>query len=281
MKAMNRNKFVLQLLIALTALPLMLILAWHSALSSEAAQPSPSPTPRTGDQSVGLALPDLITLPPADLHLNQTPDLSWRVVRFDNTIGNLGPGPLEIVGVRSSHGRYQVRQRLFTTSGQLALEPLVTELEYHAAHSHWHLAEFARYELWSTNADSTLRDIVAVNGKISYCLMDTEENPNSPESPRGFILCGPSRQGISAGWLDTYHSHFPGQFLTLTGLPDGVYAIRSIVDPAHNLQEVDTSNNDAVTYFRLDARSVEVMPTPGIIWSWQRPGLAVPKDLMD
>ncbi|MFP3853075.1 MAG: lysyl oxidase family protein [Anaerolineales bacterium] len=237
----------------------------------ESAAPGiqPTVTPTASAQSVEftdeieVALPDLVTMPLTELRLVQDDAGHWRVVRFANAIANIGAGPLEVTGEPGADLlRYQVRQRIYSTSGEVALEPLLSSIEYHPNHGHWHLQDFARYELWSTNSDRTLRDVVDVSGKVSYCLMDTDKGEQGPDNPREYLACGPTLKGISAGWIDTYGAYLPGQFLTLTGLPNGVYAIRSVVNPEGHIRELDQSNNAVVVFFRLTDSSVILLEGP-------------------
>ena len=225
--------------------------------------PEPSEPPLESVDQVRVALPDLVTLPISDLRLIQDDAGNWRVLRFANAIANIGDGPLEVRGEPGPElQRYLVRQRIFTNSGRVALEPLLPFIEYHPGHGHWHLQDFARYELWSTNPDRTLRDVVDVSGKVSYCLMDTDKGEQGPDNPREYLACGPTLQGISAGWVDTYNAYLPGQFLTLSGLPNGIYAIRSVADPEDHIRESDQSNNADVVHFRLTDSSVMLVQGP-------------------
>lgn len=59
------------------------------------------------------------------------------------------------------------------------------------------------------------------------------------------------RQGISANWTDSYRSHIPEQHIDITHLPDGYYALESVIDPLGVIEEVDNTNNNAIVYFNL------------------------------
>lgn len=263
---------VVAILCASAGLAILLSIGGRPALASGQMAPTPTQSSSAGadDPVIGLALPDLTTLPPHDLRLVQNATRSYRIVRFSNSIANVGVGPLEISGAwRSAAEGYEVRQQLFTGAGEIALEPLLSAIDYHPAHGHWHLAAFARYELWST-VDGSLFDVVRTSGKVSYCLMDTDRQPDSPDAPRGYAYCGPARQGISPGWADTYQAHIPGQWIDVAGLPPGVYALRSVVNPYGELRESDYSNNVGIIYFRLTADQLVQMEGPA--GSVVRPG---------
>jgi hypothetical protein len=71
--------------------------------------------------------------------------------------------------------------------------------------------------------------------------------------------CFWERQGLSAGWMDTYRSNVPGQFVEITRLEDGLYALVSTVDPDGILKETDDWNNSGITYFVLAGDRIEAV----------------------
>ena len=52
-------------------------------------------------------------------------------------------------------------------------------------------------------------------------------------------------QGLSVGWGDLYNSGTAGQYLVITGVPDGTYCFVSTADPLSTLSESDENNNVA------------------------------------
>ncbi|MGB7875250.1 MAG: lysyl oxidase family protein, partial [Anaerolineales bacterium] len=78
-------------------------------------------------------------------------------------------------------------------------------------------------------------------------------------SYQSYTACDQNSQGISVGWIDTYRHHLEGQCIDITFLPDGVYALRSVVDPDKKLWERNYENNDAILYFELAGKSVNVI----------------------
>lgn len=239
-----------------------------------AAAPVPSPTPQsTGEEEPPLTLlvPDLVTVAVDDLRLEFDANSGRRVMRFSNTIGNIGTGVIELVGQPSAQpGRYRVSQRLYCSDGQVLVEPIVEEIIYHAGHAHCHLASFASYELWRATPDGRLLDTVRVRGKISYCLFDHRPAPDTPPS-RTYGTCEPELQGISPGWTDTYAAHVEDQWVDLTGLDNGVYVLRSMVNPRGVLRERTRENNDFLIAFRLEGAKVTQIPVHSEPWSLLRP----------
>lgn len=217
-------------------------------------------------QGTIVVLPDLRTLPPDDLRLVVDRGAGRSFLRFTNFILNSGAGPLELIGDPDpASGMIRVRQRIYDNHGQLLLEPWVGEFVYHGQHRHWHLDDFARYEVWSLDLDGELRQLESSNGKVSYCLMDVEYLPGAerPISERPqFLTCLPKRQGLSVNWVDTYEWTLPRQWVELTGLSDGVYALRSVVDHANLIRETDDENNAAIVYFEVRQGRMTLVEDP-------------------
>ncbi|NLG71869.1 MAG: hypothetical protein GX495_07515 [Chloroflexi bacterium] len=209
-------------------------------------------------------LPDLRTLPPHDLQL--VVQSGKKVIRFSNSVWNSGPGVLELRGkLDAEEDTLQVTQHLYGRGQTQVLQDVGT-FSYHAEHTHWHWEGFSSYEIWSTGPEGDLDRIVARSDKVSYCMMDTgrtgdtawlrEQQQAGIEVPerRVYYQCLWKRQGISVGWVDTYAAHIPGQSIDITHLPNGLYALRSTVNPQGIIIESDASNNTALTYFVLRDR---------------------------
>ncbi|NUM43194.1 MAG: hypothetical protein HUU38_00695 [Anaerolineales bacterium] len=218
-----------------------------------------------------LILPDLRTLPPTELQLEILRGLGITRVRFTNTIWNSGPGDLEMRAAPFPlPGAVQVSQVIPRSDGTLVFQNAGV-FDYHDVHEHWHWEGFSIYQVWSLTPFGALDQVVASSDKVGYCLLDMAPYPgmDAPPFPEGMAPaslpqyggCVWTRQGISAGWIDAYQSYIGGQFVILTGLPDGVYALQSIVDPLNIIEEGDETNNGALVYFRLAGEALEVLGT--------------------
>lgn len=218
--------------------------------------PTPTPT-STQDSFADRLLPDLQTQPPSDLQLLYNSDTRRALIRFTNAIWNSGPGVLELVGVpNQAEDQIRVSQRVFAIDREVFDDYEVGEFIYHDQHLHWHLEQFAVYELWSVDDSGALEALVASGGKISYCVMDgvlaEAELPGLDIPTRAsYTHCEGDVQGLSVGWVDTYEYHLPGQWVEVTPLEDGLYAIVSTVNPDQLLFEDDFYNNTGVTYFEI------------------------------
>lgn len=217
-------------------------------------------------------LPDLRTLTPTDLQLEILRGDRVRRLRFSNTIWNSGLGPLEMRGVLAEEpGRVRVTQHIQRSDGTQILYDAGV-FHYHAEHRHWHWEGFSIYQIWSVTPTGQLDELMIDSDKIGYCLIDVSrydrpaENFNEDDLPvlqvpttRQYSGCTWSRQGLSHGWTDTYRAHLYGQALEISHLPDGLYALQSIVDPDGIIREADYSNNAARVYFVLSGDQLEVV----------------------
>jgi phosphohistidine phosphatase SixA len=217
------------------------------------ASPSPQPTRTATTQQAdsALLLPDLQTLPPSDLRMQVNTATGQKQLRFTNSIQNSGPGALELLGVfNATTGRTTVTQHIFTSNG--SFEELVAgEFIFHQGHDHWHLENFARYEIRSLTPDGNFGSVEAYSDKISYCLRDDSRAENLNVSTRpAYTDCKREVQGITAGWVDIYRYHLQGQDIVITGIPDGVCAPLDRRSGRFTL-EVDDTNNAATVYFQI------------------------------
>lgn len=212
-------------------------------------------------------LPDLRTLPAYDLRLIQNDQNGTRQLRFSNSIWNAGDGPLVLKGVYDPRGEVADVFQVLYQEGQPAEEKQMGNFYFHKEHNHWHWEGFSLYEIWSIDEDGNLAELLSESGKVGYCIRDDSridafdvrfEKPNIAASP-GYRSCGVQQQGLSVGWVDTYAHNTPGQTLDITGIPEGIYALRSVANPDGYILEADTAHNEAITYFQLESFRVSVV----------------------
>ena len=214
----------------------------------------------------GPLTPDLEQEPPSGLVL--TADAKERgatryYLGFRSAVRNVGLGPLLINGRRSSRKTpamvaTQVVQR---ADGAVDRVPGVGRLRYVVSpgHRHWHLLGFDRYSLRRADGGRTVRRV----RKTGFCLGDRYRTlaplaGPSPATPAFTSNCGPGQpgrlsvsEGISVGYGDDYAANLEGQYLKLSGLPDGRYVLAHEVNADRRLRESSYDNNSASVLLAL------------------------------
>jgi hypothetical protein len=225
--------------------------------------PAPIPTSTEGTFADRL-LPDLQTLPPADLRLLYDAESGRALIRFTNSVWNSGPGSLELLGARNRTGDHiQVSQRVYAADPEIFNEYEVGEFIFDDEHNHWHFERFALYEVWSVDVRGALESLVSSGEKVSWCVIDeapleTTSPGETVPAPRGYFHCEGEVQGLSVGWVDIYESYLPRQWVEIAPLQDGRYALVSTVNPDHLLYEAGLQNNTGLVFFEI--RGLRLVP---------------------
>jgi hypothetical protein len=171
---------------------------------------------------------------------------------FESAAGNLGVGPLLVLGRRpGAEQKMTLRQRILRSDGTERTVPLRATLQYvrSRGHSHWHVLGFMRYELRNVEGVQVVKD-----RKTGFCLGDRyrveRALPGRAPSPKFSDRCGKGapglrsiREGISVGWGDNYLPHLEGQELEITSLAPGRYVLVHRVNPSRDLRESDYTDN--------------------------------------
>ncbi|MGE5493639.1 MAG: lysyl oxidase family protein [Actinomycetota bacterium] len=144
---------------------------------------------------------------------------SRRLLTFDTVIMNAGDGDL-VVGDRSDPNNLYAQ--LF---------------EYAPCHGHYHISDFSRYEL--LKADD--RSVVVAGHKLGFCFRDNL--PYAGTASNGY-LC--SNQGITSGWGDLYDGKLDGQWIDITGVPEGDYIVRVTINTSGSFDEGEDRYPNAV-----------------------------------
>ena len=128
----------------------------------------------------------------------------------------------------------------------------------------WHprFEDFARYSL--LDADKTE---AARSRKEAFCLANTDSVdltvPDADWRPENTDLatsCGDYtslsiREVLVSGWGDTYTQYRAGQSFRVKDLPNGVYYVAVVANPAHRLVESSLDNNVSLRKIRLSHRA--------------------------
>ena len=122
-----------------------------------------------------------------------------RLLRFDTVLMNRGDGDL-VVGDRSDPNN-----------------PYAPYFVFHQCHGHYHIKYFSIYELLTPDGK-----LVVAGTKQGFCFEDSFKYVDGGKS-HGYE-CG--NQGITSGWGDWYYKQLVGQWIDITGVPEGNYIVR-------------------------------------------------------
>ncbi|MBI3416214.1 MAG: HYR domain-containing protein [Verrucomicrobia bacterium] len=104
-------------------------------------------------------------------------------------------------------------------------------------HAHYHYNNFMQYRLLDSNGQ-----LVAPGYKVGFCISDSIRWDSTANSHPKYSC---STQGVQKGWDDIYASHTTGQWIDITGVPDGYYTFTATVNPLQLVQESNYNNNTA------------------------------------
>jgi hypothetical protein len=212
----------------------------------------------------GARLPDLRMALPDDFRLDRQD--GRRLLRLTTTILNVGDGPFELRARRDRprDDRMTVRQRIRHGDGTWTSRATDAVARYATdGHGHWHIQRVSGMDLFTKDGES-----IRTGRKIGFCFFDTGRyRPELPRSPsRAHYLesdCGtPSslrvEMGISVGWGDRYQAALAYQWIDVTGVPAGVYHVRTSADPQGHYLETREGNNCSWARIRIPASGSKV-----------------------
>jgi hypothetical protein len=115
--------------------------------------------------------------------------------------------------------------------------------EYHDCHGHRHMHGYASYELRTLDGG-----IAATGHKQGFCLLDSQRWLTGAADRRYTCV----DQGLTSGWADLYARTVDGQWVDVTGLPQGDYLLVVTINAEGLLPEaVDHHPNTAAIVVRL------------------------------
>jgi len=198
-------------------------------------------------------LPDLDQDPPRNVRARAV--AGGYALGFDTVVTNRGPGHLRVAGTRAPGAQdMQADQLVQQAGGGWQTVPAVGRLRYvdTYGHEHWHLMQFARYELHAVaNPGVVLRD-----RKQGFCLADTtyvDDWCNPGDRDRASV-----DMGLRPGGIDEYAGFVEGQEIGLdrAAAPSGRYVLVNRTDVLRDgasamLRETTTANNAASVELEL------------------------------
>ena len=141
-----------------------------------------------------------------------------RLLRFDMVIINAGDGDLIVGSPTDPRNRY------------------AGSFEFSPCHQHYHIKGFSNYQL--LNLDRTL----ATQGhKQAFCLEDDLKYDTVKSS--GYTC---ANQGVTTGWGDWYFKQLSGQWIDITGVPEGDYIVHAQINAAGTFSEGQSRYPDVI-----------------------------------
>jgi hypothetical protein len=199
------------------------------------------------------------------------------------TSANSGTNPLGQPWVNAD-GTQNVLQAVYSYSGTafgFDHYRQAGRMVWHNGHGHFHLEGYARYRLL-TNVGGNPGPVAIRSGfdnqpatgdKVGFCLVNinasfTMTNGQSSTTLPGYdpvgdqshastngqplTTCG-FTQGIHVGHADVYSSIYDGQWIDVTGVPNGSYFLEVTLDANNVIQETNDANNTVVIPVTLNA----------------------------
>ena len=139
-----------------------------------------------------------------------------RLLRFDTVVMNRGGGDL-VVGDRSDPDN-----------------PYASHFVFHPCHGHYHIKDFSTYELLTPDGA-----LVVAGTKQGFCFEDSFKYEDGGKST-GYDC---HYQGISSGWGDWYYKQLVGQWIDITGVPEGKYIVRVRLNTGDSAPLFDEGEN--------------------------------------
>lgn len=168
-------------------------------------------------------------------------------LRFPTASVNYGPGRLELRGGEVVGSQQRVYQRVFRSDGT-TYDREAGWFVYHPSHGHIHFQEWTQFILRSMNKDGGVGEVVATGAKTSFCileLLDWDNTVAGHNTAPSYSSCG-QVQGLRPGWSDVYGASLDGQYINLTGVPNGDYWLQGFIDPNGQVLESSETNNSVL-----------------------------------
>ena len=240
--------------------------------TGSAANTSTSADQTFSTQASNVTLPDMqIKVPTGDISIGTNSATGHRQLQFTHITWDAGAGPFEIDPTyNSSMGTATFTQAIYksTSPGSWTFDyrvPVATTGVWNPETGSDYNFPLTKFTLNNVNADGSIGSVVATSPKTDYCITaDTfvggvPNTPNETFIPESNCTNPNDALGWSVGGGDEYDQTDSGQPIDLTGVPDGTYMLRGIVDPDHVLTESNASNNETDTLLQITGTSASVI----------------------
>ena len=105
--------------------------------------------------------------------------------------------------------------------------PFAEWFEFAPCHGHFHIRDFSVYELLDTSGT-----VVVAAQKMGFCMEDSLKYDGGKSNGYNCEF-----QGITSGWGDWYFKQLTGQWIDITGVPEGDYIVRVTINLSGTFNE--------------------------------------------
>lgn len=178
---------------------------------------------------------------------NQELPAGTPALRFPTASINLGSGRLELRGGEIVGSQQRVYQRVFR-SDNTTYDRECGWFIYHPTHGHIHFEDWTQFILRKRASDGGIGEVAATGSKTSFCILEILDwDPSIPghNTLPSYGSCGQT-QGLRPGWADVYGATLDGQYINLTGIPNGDYYLQGFIDPNGQVLESNEDNNSVL-----------------------------------
>ncbi len=124
--------------------------------------------------------------------------------------------------------------------------------DYNGCNDYYQFRYYATFRLLDA-----VGQVVATGAKFGFCLEDSRRQfLTAPATAR--YNCG--YQGLQSGWSDIYSANLACQYVDVTAVPPGQYALEVHINPLNRIVEANSSNNIAVLPVVVDPPCISPPP---------------------
>lgn len=209
-----------------------------------------------------------------------------RCLRFNQTIANVGEGPMimrfGLAGiVTPSMDDNLIMQRIYSTDGTYQDVTVPEHYVFHEVHAHLHYQGFGQTILYNWSPSTGRGTVASIGHKVGFCMIDVQlqeeywaqpgngprahtfpfdcvlPNETDPSGPQAWV-----EQGVQVGWADVYGWNLADQYVDITHVPNGTYELVQIANPNNSVIEVAGGAADNCTSTVITINADDTVTTP-------------------
>jgi hypothetical protein len=205
-----------------------------------------------------------------------TENQSVRCLRFTAGIQNAGDGPLDLRFEPVADAADRAMTQLVYRSDGKSVPREAGTFEFHPTHNHFHYTEIWSFKLLAVKDPGVpVLEDVGRGHKSGFCPGDQafaewrqfNQDPiythwsNCGMDEMTFLTpnTGQGRMALSTGWGDIYRWYRPGNYVEMTGLPDGRYVLQEYLDVHKWVKETSETDNVGYAYLEIKGDVVTLL----------------------